>query len=65
MFIDHATLRNTINAPVSIKIREVQWLAAFAAYNARNTAPSRVDISDKLSYNKVLAFIMNQNITQI
>lgn len=64
MFIDHAQLRNTVRQPIAVKILEHNWCAAFAAYNSHNTG-SRLSMALEPCYQKVLAYLMNNNITQI
>lgn len=63
--IDQTQLRTTLNQPVIQNQVNPVWQAAFLAYNLHHNKSERLNMISVTAYSKVLAFVMNKNITQI
>lgn len=63
--IDHTELRNSLNKPLAYNQINPAWQAAFLAYNLHHNHSERLNMTCLPCYSKVLAFMMNKNITQI
>jgi hypothetical protein len=66
MILDFNILRTSMNnTGVNDRMKNPQWLFAFAIYNSKHTRGEWLSVDVQTAYTKVLAYLMNNQITHL
>lgn len=65
MILDFSILRGSMLMPIAQHANNPQWLYAFAIYNSKHTRGEWLSIDVKNNYSKVLAYLINNQITHL